>query len=408
VAESPALEGRILIVDDEPANVRLLERILAAAGYREVHATTDAREAQATFSRIQPDLVLLDLHMPHLDGLAVMAQLQDLIPADAFVPVLVLTADATAAAMREALAAGAKDFLVKPFDRTEVLLRIGNLLQTRSLHVDLQRHNHELQSQLRQQAERQARLAAERRECHGRIARVLAGHGFAMVFQPIARLDTGQVIGAEALARFAAAPVRPPDQWFAEAATVGLGTDLELAAITAAIGRLDDLPSGAYLSINASPETACASGLPDALAAAPVERVVLELTEHAQVEDYPRLERALADLRSRGMRLAVDDAGSGYASLQHILSLSPDIIKLDCVLTRGVDTDPARRALASALVGFARDIGALIVAEGVETPGELEVLREIGVTHGQGYYLGHPQTLPIPSVVAAVLSGTLR
>ncbi len=145
-------EARILIVDDEPANVLLLEHILDQAGYPNHTATTDPRQVLTIHARFDPDLVLLDLAMPHLDGLAVMAQLREVIPAGTYLPILVLTADMTTQAKQQALSGGATDFLLKPFDPTEVLLRIGNLLQTRRLHLELRRHNQLLEDQLVHQA----------------------------------------------------------------------------------------------------------------------------------------------------------------------------------------------------------------------------------------------------------------
>lgn len=136
-------DARILVVDDEPANVRLLQHLLDQAEYSNVRATTDPREVLTLYEKFQPDLILLDLMMPHLDGVAVMAQLP--IPAGDYMPVLMLTADISADAKQRALAAGAKDFLTKPFDRTEVLLRIKNLLETRFLYRELERHNRSLE-----------------------------------------------------------------------------------------------------------------------------------------------------------------------------------------------------------------------------------------------------------------------
>jgi signal transduction histidine kinase len=145
-------QARILVVDDEPANVRLLERMLAEAGYRQVKSTTDSRQVPALYGELQPDLILLDLMMPHLDGVAVIRQLQ--IPAGVFLPVLILTADATAEAKKRALEAGAKDFLTKPFDRLEVMLRIRNLLDTRALYLDLERHNRSLEQVVAERTQR--------------------------------------------------------------------------------------------------------------------------------------------------------------------------------------------------------------------------------------------------------------
>jgi signal transduction histidine kinase len=147
-------DAKILIVDDEPANVLLLERLLQQAGYRRLTSTTDARTVLELYRGGQPDLVLLDLMMPHLDGFAVLAQLRAEIPETAYVPVLVLTADVTLEARRKALAAGAHDFLTKPFEAFEVLLRIGNLLATRRLYLALEEHNRTLEETVRQRTER--------------------------------------------------------------------------------------------------------------------------------------------------------------------------------------------------------------------------------------------------------------
>jgi putative two-component system response regulator len=139
----------ILIVDDEPPNVQVLKRVLAAAGYRRVTAITAPREAIVRFSEIAPDLLLLDLHMPEIDGVAVMERLRAEIPVSEYFPILMLSGDASPEACQRALAMGASDFVAKPFDMHEVLLRIRNLLETRSLHRQVAEHNHELERKVR-------------------------------------------------------------------------------------------------------------------------------------------------------------------------------------------------------------------------------------------------------------------
>jgi EAL domain-containing protein (putative c-di-GMP-specific phosphodiesterase class I) len=385
----------VVIVDDNQANVTLLERILRREGVRRIYSTTDPREVLALYRDVDPDLVVLDLHMPHLDGFSLLSSFAEVIPDGTYLPLLVLTADATREAKERALAAGAQDFLIKPFDRTEVVLRTRNLLQTRALHLRLQRHNAALEAQLRAQAEQEACREAEHQQSVDRISRVLAGDELKMLFQPIADLATGEVVGVEALARFDCEPRRPPDKWFAEAAQIGLGIDLELAAVVAALRRLPDLPDGVDLSINASPQTTETPALAELLQGPLCRRVVLELTEHVRVDDYDNLLTALRLLRQRGVRLAVDDAGAGFAGLSHILRLRPDIIKLDIALTRGIDSDPIKRALALALSSFARELSATIIAEGIESAEELDTLTMLGIRWGQGYYLARPGTLPI-------------
>ena len=226
-----------------------------------------------------------------------------------------------------------------------------------------------------------------------KINDVIAAGKFSPVFQPIYSLSGDYHVGFECLARFETEPYSPPNIWFAEAAEVGLGTWLEIEAIKNSIEHLAKFPDNLYLTLNASPETIVDPSFAEVFEGGPYERFVLEITEHAKVDDYDALNAAIAPLRARGMRLAVDDAGSGYSSLQHIVRLKPDIIKLDIELTSSMDSDPMRYALGSALISFARATNCEIVAEGVETESELEVLKELCVHKAQGYYLGRPMKL---------------
>jgi EAL domain-containing protein (putative c-di-GMP-specific phosphodiesterase class I) len=212
---------------------------------------------------------------------------------------------------------------------------------------------------------------------------------FEMALQPIVDLMSGRVVGVESLARFD--DRRPPDAHFAEAETGGRRLALELRAVRAGLARIGELPRDAYLTINVSPETATSGGLAEVLAAAPTDRVVLELTEHAPVGDYDRLTTALDGLRSRGVRIAVDDAGAGFASMRHVLALHPDVIKLDVSIIRGINVDPGRREFVRALVQFSRATGCTLIAEGIETSEELAQVRRLGVSCGQGFWLGRPE-----------------
>jgi signal transduction histidine kinase len=143
-------QAKVLIVDDEPANVRLLERILALSGCTQVQTTTDSRQSLPLFLDFEPDIVLLDLNMPHLNGFAVLEQLKAAINPDEYLPILILTADITVETKRRALAGGAKDFLTKPLDHSEVVLRIKNLIENRFLRLEMQRHNLQLEEQVRE------------------------------------------------------------------------------------------------------------------------------------------------------------------------------------------------------------------------------------------------------------------
>jgi EAL domain-containing protein (putative c-di-GMP-specific phosphodiesterase class I) len=222
------------------------------------------------------------------------------------------------------------------------------------------------------------------------IEAVIAQSDFTLAFQPIVDFRSNVVKGFESLCRFRSEPYRAPNFWFADAAEAGLGAELELAVIALAIDKAARFPSGLYLSINASPLTFCDPRLFDLVGGRDLSSIVFEITEHAPVDDYDGLKVRLVRLREKGARIAVDDAGAGFSSLRHIVQLRPDIIKLDMALTRSVDSDMARRALASALIYFAREIGASIVAEGIETEAELRTLGLLGISTGQGYFLGRP------------------
>ncbi len=243
-----------------------------------------------------------------------------------------------------------------------------------------------------------------------RVARVRSAMEpgvMSIVFQPVIDLRLGRIAGAEALARFATTPVRTPDLWFNEAWEVGLGVELELIAIRQALASLGSLPEGCHLAINASPETLVSPLLDAVLDGFPGDRLIVELTEHAQVDDYSNVKTATERLRARGIRLAIDDAGAGFSSLQHILHLRPDLIKLDRSLTQGIDGDPVRYALAAALVTFALSLEAEICAEGIEKDAELAALQHLGIAYGQGYFLGRPRPLPLAAPPKGVwLSGS--
>lgn len=390
-------DARVLVVDDNATNVALLEGLLRRAGLHTVYTETDPRNALARLDEIDPDLVLLDLHMPQIDGYTILENITER-AAGSYLPVMVLTADARPEANERALTMGARDFLTKPFDATEVILRARNLLETRYLHVTLRQHNIELRAELGtyREIERVEREAFElQRE---RIEQIIHDGAIRMVYQPVLDLTDGGLVGVEALARFPGDPPQGPDRWFADAEQVGLGITLELCAVTAALDSLQHLPKTAFLAVNVSPATLLSAQLSDVLRDEPLTRLVIELTEHVPVEDYETVNAVAEVLRQRGARVAIDDTGAGYAGFRHLISLKPDIVKLDISLTRGIDHDPGRRALASALVQFTRDTGSQLIAEGVETTDELETLHRLRVGWAQGYHLGRPE--PLAGVLA--------
>ncbi|MGY1775444.1 EAL domain-containing protein [Geodermatophilus sp. SYSU D00804] len=232
----------------------------------------------------------------------------------------------------------------------------------------------------------QTELAAR----HARVCDVLERRAVEVHVQPVVDMHSGTVVAHEALSRFPGSEGSPATL-FADAAVVGLGVELELLAVHAALEAGDRLPRGLRLAVNLSPEALLAPEVGEALLEG-VRRTALtvEITEHSPIADYGPVLGALAPLRAAGIRLSIDDAGAGYASLRHILRLRPDTIKLDIALVSGVDVDPARQAMTAAMVAFAADTGATLVAEGIETTAERDALLSRGVRYGQGHLFGRP------------------
>jgi diguanylate cyclase (GGDEF)-like protein len=229
------------------------------------------------------------------------------------------------------------------------------------------------------------------------------------VFQPLVSLSTGKVLGYEALSRFPEPPGRAPDSWFSQAARCGMGPRLEALALRAALGR-EGRPAGTFLSVNVSP-SALASREVQAALPRDMTGIVVEITEQEVPDDLDALEAHLAELRLRGARIALDDAGAGYSGLQQVMRVQPDIIKLDRSLVQGVHEDPAKEALIDSFVRFARRTGASVLAEGIETMDELRLLADLDVSYGQGFALARPAEHwggVSPSVSEALLRRSLR
>ncbi|UPQ83920.1 EAL domain-containing protein [Pseudomonas knackmussii] len=252
--------------------------------------------------------------------------------------------------------------------------------------------------------ERHALSELKYAETFARIRSVIDQRTYSVVYQPIVHLLENRVVGYEALARFSATPLRSPDIWFTEAGSIDLQAELEIALIEEALKGLVFLPEHAYLSLNVSPSTILTGALTGALVGQPLTRLMLEVTEHVSISDYQLVAEALEPLRKQGLRLAVDDAGAGFASFRHILMLKPDVIKLDGSLIRNIDSSLGCRALAAALVRFAEETGSKVVAECIETDAELAVLRELKVNKAQGFLLGRPAPLTAP--VSGTFDGT--
>ena len=390
ISARPQTRIRVVIADDDPS-IReiLIDFVTAQPSLELVGVATTGDEAVEICREQEPDVALMDVRMPGTGGVGAVRRLRQM---GSRTRVVALSAYADRGAVTEMLQAGAAGYLVKGSSVDQILEALHRAAQGQSSLSPAVAPLvfEELQARLG----REHRAQEAQRQRIARVRAVVEHRRFSMVFQPIVELATGRAVGFEALARFADEPIRPPDQWFADAEMVGLSVDLEIAAIALALADLERLPEDAYLAVNVSPVTAISERLIPVLLSVAPERTVLEVTEHAPVADYERLIGALKPLRKHGIRLAIDDAGAGFASLRHILRLEPDLIKLDISLTQHIDTDRSRRALARGLISFGAEVGSRLVGEGVETATELAALQNLGVPYAQGYYLGRPEPLP--------------
>ena len=345
----------------------------------------------------KPDVAIVDVNMPGGGGARATREIRRKSPGTKVLAFSVLRDRSAVISM---LDAGAAVYLVKGASAREILNSIAITASGDSmLSSDIAG---EVISELVEQRGVLRRREERLRQHRQRIERVLADvQLLEIVGQPICSLETSQVVGVEMLSRFRGPPRRGPHLWFAEAEEVGLRSELELLAARRAVARLDELPLQIYLSVNASPAVAMSKSFRRIIESAPPERIVIEITENAPVANYGRLNAAMASMRAAGVRLAIDDAGAGFASLRHILLLNPEIIKLDTTLIAGIANDLSAQSLAAGLIYFAARVGATIVAEGIETAEQRDALRDLGVRYGQGYYLGRPNSalefLTVPS-----------
>ena len=224
----------------------------------------------------------------------------------------------------------------------------------------------------------------------GTLRAVLRERRYVIHYQPVCALADRSIVGYEALARFLDAPLRGPDVWLNDAASVGMREEVELALVRTALEVVPRLPKSQFLTLNVSPQALRHREFKPLVAPQPLDRLVVEVTEHDAVSDYEALLTVLRPLRAQGLGLAVDDAGAGYASLSHILKLRPGIIKLDRSLIQKIDEDEGNQALVASMVSFGEKINSRVLAEGVETESQLRILLTLGVAWGQGYLLGRP------------------
>ncbi len=362
------LVGRtILVVDDDAVMGKLYSAGLGSRGAQVVVASS-AEDALDLLVDTRVDLIIVDKELPGLSGDELVRLLREN-DRDAVCPIVMVSGHGEVAERMTSYEAGVTDYVTKPVSMTELMIKVSALLK----HGD----------GLRTIAVKATR--AEQEEARGRLVeRRWRPH-----FQPIVRLSDLVVIGYEALTRFDDG--ESPERAFDTARRSGLGPEFELAVLEDALEAAASLPSESWVSVNVSPSTIMDPAF-DRVIASSSARIVIELLETEPVGDHPDMLHRVATLPGSPL-LACDDTGSGWAGLRQLVELRPQVVKLDRALVSGVDQDPTRRALVSGLRHFTNEIGALLLAEGIETVAELDVLASLGVDLGQGYLLGMPRPL---------------
>lgn len=384
---------RVLVADDD-ADVRatLGGIIETEPGMTLIGTAPTAAAAVGICAAEKPDVAVIDVGMPGGGALAA----RGIRRGSPDTHVIVLSGHGDPATVNAMIEAGANSYLVKSSDLDSILGAIrraasgqGGTLSTEVTGGVLEELNEQLSVRRRIEERKMRSLQRIRRALKDGSQRLT-------VFQPICDIETGEPTAVEALTRFYGSPRRTPDKWFAEATEAGGSClrDLELVCAASALSALEVLREDLSLSVNLSPSTVGSAGFRRMLREHDATRIIVEITEHAPVKDYGAMRSILAGVREAGARVAIDDAGAGFASLRHILRLEPEIIKLDRELTSGIEDDPHQQALAAGLIAFAEQTGSQIVAEGIETDAQVAALIGLGVKWGQGYHFAQPGPLP--------------
>lgn len=371
---------RVLVAEDDSGLRDVLTTLLVDSGY-DVLAAATGREAIAHLQEAPADIVLTDIVMPDANGVDVLRAVRE---RHLDTPVILMTGNPTLPTAVEALSLGALGYLVKPVAESTLLATLSEALGMARL------------ASLRREAVAElggGRLIADRAGLEAVFARARAG--LWMAYQPVVWAQTGDLFGCEALLRTA-----DPD-------VAGAGAFLDVAE------RLDRIPELGHqvreriaadlagvpgvVLVNVHPlelEDRELGGESDPLSLF-ADRVVLEVTERASLDGVSDLREKGRSLRKRGFRLAVDDLGAGYSALSTFASLEPDMVKIDMSLVRDVDRHPTRRKLVASISDLCRDLGILVVAEGVETEAERDVLLELRCDLLQGYLIARPGPPPV-------------
>ncbi len=371
------VEGRVLVVDDDPELRRLTARVLTKAGYEVLTAESGAaaleRLAQGSFNAVVSDIL-----MPDMDGVTLLRNVRDL---DLDIPVILMTGSPDLGTAVKAVEYGALRYIAKPAGAETLREAVAHAVRLDRL------------ARLKREALTQLGgangLVGDRAGLDAAWAAALSSVRIA--YQPIVRAGDGSLVGHEALVRTASTALPHPEALFGAAERVGGLRELG-RAIRACVARTRPAGDGLLAFVNLHPHDLLDPQLVERAAplSAHARSVVLEITERASLGSVAELQPRVAELRSLGYRIAVDDLGAGYAGLSSFAALEPDVVKLDISLVRDVDREPVKRKLVGSLAALCRDLRVTVLAEGVETAGERDVLVELGCEWLQGYLFGRP------------------
>lgn len=371
-------QQRILVVDDEPGVLNMFERVLSARGFA-VDTATDGREAVEQLKAHRYDAVVSDVAMPDLDGIGVLRAVRAM---DLDVPVILVTGNPSVRTAAQAVEHGALRYLTKPVEVDELVASVDN-----AVHLG---HMARLKREALEHLGEETMLFGDRAGLELAFEGALAG--LYMAYQPIVRLKSQRVFAYEALLR--STDARLPDPGAVVGAAERLGRlHLLGRAVRASVAQTMVESPASRIFVNLHPRDLLDEELFDAGSplSCHAERVVLEVTERASLEDMPDAQERVARLRQLGYRVAVDDIGAGYAGLNSIAHLEPEFMKIDMALVRNVNADMTRQKLVGAMVRLCKEMDVSVIAEGIETVAERDAVARLGCDLLQGYFFARPQ-----------------
>lgn len=369
--------GRVLVVDDEHDLLEVLGTMLAEAGWH-VDTASNGREALVLVDANRYEVVLSDIDMPGIDGVQLLREIR---ARDLDVPVLLITGHPRVDTAVEALEHGALRYLQKPLRERDLLSAVDNAARLHRM------------ARLKREALAaiglEDRLPADRAGLQARFRQALAT--LRLVFQPILRAADGTTFGYEALVRTDEPSIPHPGALFQAAERLGRVHEVGSAVRNRAAAFLSRIPSlTLFVNLHALELMDDSLLSPAAALSSHAKSVVLELTERSSFEHVPNLRARVSLLRRLGYRLAVDDLGAGYAGLNSFAALNPHVVKLDMTLVRGADSEPVKQRVIGSMAALCKEFGIMVVAEGIETPGERDTVISLGCDLIQGFLLGRP------------------